>query len=908
MLPVGISGAGVTWFESFGLESPGVTLGPGQTVLHYEVVDKLGAGGMGVVWRAIDTTLDREIAIKVLPEAIGNDPESLARFEREAKLLASLNHQNIAEIHGLHTVGETRFIAMELIAGEDLSARIARGPLPEREVLEIARQVARALESAHEQGVIHRDLKPANIQVMPDGRVKVLDFGLAKAFVPETTSDQASPSMSPTLTSMGTRAGLILGTAAYMAPEQARGQAADKRADIWSLGCVLFEALTGRAAFSGDTISDTLAEVLKSEPDWEELPESTDPTLRLLIGRCLEKDVRQRVRDVGEVRIAVKRILGGSASDSIAVGGTFVGPAIESQESRTGSDGWGWKVVALLMVLAAVLAGLGSWFLRPASDTGEPIVRRFEIVIPELQGGFVRKPWLSPDGRRFAYVAADRIWIRELDQLEPRELPDSEGARSLAWSPDGEEIAWQADGKIWRADIADGARRAVCIAPRRTFWIAWGRDDRLLLTPDEGPLWEVSARGGDPVQHLAPDESAEVDFHSAAFLPDGDGLIFSLHRKGQSEPDTIQVHAAGQRKTLLQVEGQSLVQPQISETGHLIYQRLGENAGLWAASFSLERLEMTGTPVLIDREGVYPSVSRDGSLLYSRTSALAERQLVWVDREGRVTGTIGEPQDQIRWPSLSPDGSKVAVTAERNGVEDIWIYDTQRGSRFRLTFESEHNWAPAWYPESDRLLFGRSYSSDSRLISMRDDGSGETIEIATGELADVSPEGRVVFERSSEDSGDDLFHTGRDGAGDPVVFLDSPSGEEHAQISPNGDYLAYQSSQSGREDLYLKRFPSGEGRWQVSIEGGDWPRWSQATSELFFLRDGVLMGVDVELGDSPTIGTPRELFSLLEMGLHLGPRPFDVSPDGQRFVMIRPLAEPRDPALTFVENWAFGLN
>jgi predicted Ser/Thr protein kinase len=519
-----------------------VHIEPEQTLLHYRIVDKVGEGGMGVVWRAVDTTLDREVAIKVLPEALATDPERLARFEREAKLLASLNHPNIAEIYGLHAVGEARFIAMELVAGENLARRIQRGVLPQQQVLEVAKQIARTLEAAHEQGVIHRDLKPANVQVAPDGRVKVLDFGLAKAFERDPASGEASPSMSPTLTSHGTQAGMILGTAAYMAPEQARGHVADKRADIWALGCVLYETLTGRSTFSGDTVSDTLAAVLKIEPDWEALPAETDPALRLLVVRCLEKDVRQRVRDVGEVRIAVERILSGNSTGSVAVGGTYPTPvAADGIEATEGAGARrGWLGTVALAVLVAAVAGVAGWSLRPSSVDADPVVRRFDIVTPGLRVGFSRTPRISPDGRRLAYVADDRIWIRDLDQLEPRELADSEDGRNLMWSPDGEQVGWQADGKIWRAAVGGGSRTAVCDAPARTLAATWGPGDRIILTPDVGPMYEVSARGGDPRALLEPVEGQDEDFHEPSFLPDGRGLIYTQHRLGHEIPDTIE--------------------------------------------------------------------------------------------------------------------------------------------------------------------------------------------------------------------------------------------------------------------------------------------------------------------------------------------------------------------------------
>ncbi|UCF67740.1 MAG: serine/threonine-protein kinase [Acidobacteriota bacterium] len=882
-------------------------LEPGQALLQYRIVDKLGEGGMGVVWRAVDTTLDREVALKVLPDSLASDPERLARFDREARLLASLSHPNIAEIYGLHAAGETRFIAMELVAGEDLAQRLARGPLAQREVLEIGKQIARALEAAHEQGVIHRDLKPANIKLGADGRVKILDFGLAKAFQPDPASGEPDASMSPTLTSLGTRAGMILGTAAYMAPEQARGQAIDKRADIWALGCVLFEMLTGRSTFEGETISDTLAAVLKSEPDFEVLPEQTDPTLRLLIERCLEKDVRQRLRDVGEVRISIERLLSGEDSVIAAAGGTFAATI----SAHTGEkSGRGWLAVAAPLVLVAAIAGAAGWWSRPLPAAPDTIVRRFEIGAPGLRVSFSRAPVLSSNGRRLAYVAEDRIWIRDIDQLEPRGVPASEGARNVMFSPDGKHVGWQADGKIWRAAVSGGAKTAVCDAPQGIVATTWGPGERIILTPDVGPLYEVSARGGDPQALLEPLEGQDEDFHAPSFLPDGRGLIYTLHRLGQAVPDTIEVLVDGQRKTVLQIEGHWLAPVLVSADGYMVYRREGGNDGLWAAPFSLERLELTGEPILVDPLGDFPSVSADGSMLYFSGSGLRERQLVWVDRQGRETGTIGQPHVAMAVPAVSPEGSRVAVSADSGGSRDIWVYDAVRGSRTRLTFDSESDWAPAWYPDGQRVAFTRTFGSEGRIHAVRADGSGEPIELAQGELPHVSPEGRfVVFERNFPKTDDDLFFVGVEGGSAPTLFLETPLGEEHVQVSPNGDYLAYTSNDSGHDEIYLKRFPSGEGRWQVSVDGGDWVRWNPAGGELFYLHDERLMVVDVEFDGAPRLGTPRELFSLQLGGLLSQiPRPFDVAPDGNRFVMQRSVEdETGEPSLVFVENWVQAL-
>jgi Tol biopolymer transport system component len=877
---------------------------PGQSLLHYRIVDKLGEGGMGVVWRAVDTTLDREVAIKVLPEGLAADPERLARFEREAKLLAAVNHPNIAEIYGLHAVGETRFIAMELVAGEDLAQRLSRGALPQHEVLEIAKQVARALEVAHEQGVIHRDLKPANVQMTPDGRIKVLDFGLAKALQPDPASGEANPSLSPTVTSLGaTQAGMILGTAAYMAPEQARGHAADKRADIWALGCMLYEMLSGRATFAGDTVSDTLASVLKSEPDWDALPEQTDPALRLLLERCLDKDVRQRMRDVGEVRIAAERILGGDASGLFTVAAPGAAPA-----ERTGAR---WPVVAGLMVLAAVMAGAAGWLLRPTPEAAAPVVRRFEIVTPGLRLASVRAPVLSPDGRRVAYVTNGGIQVRDLDRIEPRRIEGSEDAETLMWSPDGEQLGWQSDGRFWRAAVNGGSKSAICDVPARIYHAEWGPDDRILLTPDDGPLYEVPARGGDPQPILHPVEGEDVDFHSASFLPGGRGLILVRHRTEESMGDTLEVVVDGERKEILRIEEHGLGRPRVAASGHLLYTRWGGNDGLWAAPFSLERLELTGDPVLIDPEGVAASISADGSLLYSRTQLDDERQLVRVDREGRELEALAQPQNDMMWPAVSPDGRTVAVSADGGDGSSIWLHDLARGTRTRLTFESDRDWAPAWYPDGQRVALGRERGPAAHLVAVATDGSGRTIQLGQGELPHVSAtDGSVVFELYDQESDDDLFVIDGDASGEAVTVVETPQGEEHAQISPDGMFVAYKSDDSGRDEVYIKRFPSGEGRWQASVNGGNWPRWNPAGGELFFVQESdLLMAVDVTPSPAGlSVGNPRELFSIVERGYFRWLRCYDAAPDGKSFVMMRGTQQVQQvPTLTFVENWVEGL-
>jgi Tol biopolymer transport system component len=870
----------------------------GQMLLHYRLVEKIGEGGMGVVWRAEDTTLGLDVAIKVLPPAVAQDAERLARFEREAKLLASLQHPNIAVIHGLHADGDVRFLAMELIEGEDLSARLSRGAMTTADSLAIARQVAEALEVAHEQGIVHRDLKPANIQRLPDGQIKVLDFGLAKAFQPDPASGGSSASLSPTITSLGTVDGMLLGTAAYMSPEQARGRPVDKRADVWSFGCVLYEMLSGERAFSGETISDTLASVLKLEPDWDALPEDIQHSIRRLTERCLEKDARQRLRDVGEARITIERALRGEEAPAPAAGATA------ASDVETVSRGPSAMVLVSVLALVAIVAATAGWFLKPSVESDAPL-RRFAIPVIDLQSGYRTPPSISPDGRRIVYVAGDRLWIRELDQVEPHEIAESENARSPFWSADGEHVAWYAGGKIWRSPVSSGKRTMVCDAPGSIDGGAWSADDRIVLAPTTGPLYEVPARGGDPRVLIEAVDGQESDFHKPSFLPDGKGLIYGVHRTEASAADTIEVFSAGERKVVLQIEEHRLEYAQYSPTGHLVYARSRGNDGIWAAPISLASLEIVGEPVLLDPAGSTPSVSRDGSLVYRQGSVGTERQLVWVDREGRELESIGPPQTGIIFPELSPDGRLVALSASEDDSRDIWIIDAERGTRTRLTFDTASEWCPTWSPDGARILYAKDFGLGASTMTKLADGTGEPSKIGQGFFGHYSDDGQTVIltALNRETSADILLVTPGDDA--PKAFLQSPHSENMTQLSPDGRLLAYVSDEAGQDEVYLKKFPGGEGKWQVSLDGGRWPRWGPSGDELFFVAGASLMVVDVTTTPTLRLGTPRELFGQDRTGYDLnGPRQYDIAPDGRRFLVTKNVVEADHvPSLVFVENW-----
>jgi len=846
---------------------------------------------MGEVYRAKDTRLDRDVAIKVLPETLARDKERLLRFEREAKVLATLSHPNIAAIYGFEEHNGQQLLVMELAEGETLSERLRRGALPIDDSLDAARRIAEALEAAHEKGIVHRDLKPANVKITVDGDVKVLDFGLAKALAGDEPSRTDSVN-SPTITADFTRPGVILGTAGYMSPEQARGRSIDKRTDIWAFGCVLFECLSGVRLFAGETATDSIGAILHKEPEWALLPPSTPPTIQLLLRRCLAKDRNKRLRDIGDARIEIENAIADPSATSLGLAQSAL-TAAERRPRRLLN-----RVLMGIALLAAGGAGVGlAWVLRPT-----PPLRKFEFAPNNLQAE--RGVSISPDGRKIAYMSQDQLCIRELDRLEPRPLPDSADARHPFWSPDSAFVGYMRHGQLWKSSVRGGAS-VICKMGQQETAVAgagWGQDGKVIFATGSAGVYEVSAQGGDPRSVLEPDkEAGEEDFHDAALLPDGRAVVFVIH--GKKGPDTIALFGGGLRKVLLHQEAERFFGPVYSATGHILYQRAKTTPGIWALPFSLAKLEVTGEPFLVVPNAYRASLSSDGMLVYVPGNPSIEVRIAWADRQGKILGTIGQPQVDMFAPALSPDGARVVVSAQEGEGRDLWIHDVARGTKTRFTFSPDDEIGPRWSPDGRDIAFN---ILGWRWAIKPADGVGPTREMGEGGGVHYTPDGKgVVLVRPGKETKTqrDLWYVPLDGESEPKILLRTPADERNPALSPDGRYLAYASDESGHDEVYLTRFPSGEGKWQVSVDGGRGPRWNPNGRELFFASTNALFFADVQTEPDLVLGTPKKLFDGDRIGIHVW-RGYDVAGDGERLVVVQSENQNQTtPTITVVENW-----
>ena len=878
----------------------------GKTLSHYKVIEKIGQGGMGEVYRAEDTNLSREVAIKVLPEQFTKDPQGLARFEREAKLLASLNHPNIAAIYGFEEADGVRFLAMELVPGETLAERVAKGPLPVEETLEICRQIAEGVEAAHEKGVIHRDLKPANVKVTPEGKVKILDFGLAKAFEEETPVTDIS--QSPTLTEEMSRAGVILGTAAYMSPEQAKGEAVDKRADIFAFGCVLYELLTGKRTFSGKTITETLGAIIHKEPDWAALPATTPWRIQELLRRCLTKDAHDRLDGIANVRVEIKLALEEPAAE------LPTGVASAAQPTRRL-----WVMAVGLVVLALAVGGMASWlFIQPSSP--EQPLNRF-VIRPSppvvLASTNYKEVAISPDGRQLVYMGVGeegrQLYLRSLDDFVDRPIPGTVNSRGIVFfSPDGKSIGFFAEGKLKKTSLAGGSPISLYDAPPGLRSGDWFEDTIVFTANFESGqgLYRLSANGGEPEMLATVNfDEGELRYGIPDFLPDGKNLLFTIQFSTGFQTALLSLET-GERKVVLE----NARQARYLSTGHLVYEQ-SRTGNLMVVPFDLAVLEVTGDSVPVvqgvrQRVGTYVDydISNGGTLIYvpSTSTGGLKRTLVWVDRQGLATPLIEDRQAYSR-PRLSPDGQRVAVAIQSSLNQDIWIYDIGRGTRMRLTVEGIND-SPVWTPDGTRVTFNSTRDGPRELYWKPADGSGQA------ELLLNTNSGNRLMPTSWSSDGEMLAFYSPDGArdiwtlpreGDALTFVATAFNERSPMFSPDGRWLAYVSDESDRDEIYVKPYPGPGGKWPISTEGGTEPMWSADGRELFYRLGEKMMVVEVQSEPAFTSEGPQLVFEVPYLTDQFGTSNYDISPDGQRFLMIKAAEEEegQQGQINVIQNW-----
>jgi Tol biopolymer transport system component len=874
----------------------------------YQIIAPIGAGGMGEVYRAHDSKLGRDVAIKVLPQSFAAEPDRLVRFEREARLLAALNHPNIAQIHGLEESDGVLGLVMELVEGETLADRIARNPMPLTEALPIARHIAEALAAAHEQGIIHRDLKPANVKVRPDGVVKVLDFGLAKWTEPASAADAMN---SPTLSARSTQQGLILGTAAYMSPEQASGQRVDRRTDLWSFGVVLFEMLTGRRVFDGESVSHVIAAVLKTEPEWETLPANTPLPIRRLLRRCLEKDCRRRLESAADARLEIDDALQAPARETAL-------PPIQAAGRSTRL----WQALTALMALIAV--SIAGWvFWRPTSERAS----RFEASFPEgaTPGDYVS---VSPDGRKLVFAAAagtGGLWMRDFGSLDWRHLPGTESAASPFWSPDSRYLAFAVRNQLKKVDTTGGPPQTLCTVPARAQGSgSWSRNGVIIFGSwgggSGGPVWRVSQAGGDAVAVTEVDTSKGELYHTwPVFLEDGKHFLY--FRSGPREVAGIYVGSLDakpgdqSRERILETELTAAY-----ANGYLFFMRA---ATMMAQPFDLRQLKLKDAPVPV-ADAVRTtwhgtevfSVSSGGAIAYRTFTAFDGFQLTWIDRQGKIVNTVGPPSSHSGVGlALSPDGKRAVMRDSfMYSQGDLWTVDLSNGQQTRFTF-GRANYSPGvWSPDGNLIAYAGGNLGDT-LYEKDSSGTGEARELLKEPgtrhyVTSWSRDGRFLLyhTENTPKTGYDVWVLPLVGERKPVLLLGDTFNEWAARFSPDVRWIVYASTESGAE-IFVRPLrisasgtPAlGEGKWQVSRDGGNWPVW-RSDKEILFTNDQTETGIVATSVNTPGTafqsGIPQQLFRGQTAVA------WDVSPDGQRFLVSVPLVQRTGQApIGVVLNW-----
>jgi hypothetical protein len=886
-----------------------MTLAPNARLGRYEIRSLLGQGGMGEVYQAHDPNIGRDVAIKVLPAQYSADAERLARFELEVRAAGALNHPNVLAVYDVGQHDGAPFVVSELLEGETLSAKLRTGPLPQRKAVDYAAQIARGLAGAHARGIVHRDLKPENVFIAPDGRAKILDFGVAKL----TQGNGPHSHAERTTRGVQTDAGAVIGTAGYMAPEQVRGQPVDHRADIFSFGAVLFEMLSGRPAFRAGSAADTLSAVLRDEPPaLSDSNRHVAPPLERLVLHCLEKDPAARFQSANDLAFALEALAGVPVS-----GPQGIAPPTPAGHGGTRRERIAWAVAAVALAGAAVALVL-PWLRRAPQDAPTAAVR-FLIAPPE--GQLAGAPLISPDGRRVVLTVTDAagrqsLWLRPLDALDAQRLPGTEAGGQPFWSPDSRSIGFIAAGKLKRVDVAGGP--AQTLADAISVGGAWNRDGVIVFSraSTEG-LYRIPAAGGTPEPLTTLDASRNEYVHAwPHFLPDGRHFLY-VAGTSPREKSAVFVGSLDSKQTrpLLDVESSVAYAP----PGYLLYAREGT---LVARPFDATRLELSGEAVPLVKQigftlssgGAHFSVSDTGTLLYRTNPAAADTQLVWFDRAGRQLETVGRAghYSDIR---LSPDGKRLAFQRldPENGASDVWLLELASGTTSRLTFDPANDGDAVWSPDGGRVVFSSMRDGLPNLYQKLSSGAGGEellLETADSKIAnDWSPDGRHVLYNAMSRQSQDLWVLPLFGERRPEPFARTDFQESGGRFSPDGRWVAYTSNESGRLEVYVQSFPASGGKWQVSNGGGGSPRWRRDGRELFYISaDGKqLMAVGVD-GSSDTFkaGVPEPLFEP-RVGAISGDSPYDVAADGRRFLINAVVEETVPAPVTVVMNWTADL-